>query len=168
MTASAKTGERFVVNRTIDAPPADIFAVLADPARHQDTEPGDWVRDAIDPEPITGTGQIFAVNMYLKLAGGHYVMHNLVNEFEKDRTIGWLPGQLDDAGNHVPGGWSWRYDLVPTGDGTDVTLTYDWTGTPQSFRDQVGVMPPFPEQFIVDSLEALGRSVEPSVASTPE
>ncbi len=36
------TVERFVVTRTITAPPAEVFAVLADPARHQETEPGDW------------------------------------------------------------------------------------------------------------------------------
>ncbi len=151
--------ERYVVTRTIAAPPAQVFAVLADPARHQDIEPGDWVRAAIDPQPITGTGEIFAVNMFLEFAGGHYVMHNVVDAFEQDRSIGWLPGQFDEAGIHQPGGWSWRYDLAPNGQGTDVTLTYDWTSTPQSFRDQVGGMPPFPENYLVESLAALERSV---------
>ncbi len=158
------TEDRFVVTRTIAASPGEIFAVLTDPTRHQDTEPGDWVRDAVDPDPITGTGRIFALNMFLEAAGGHYVMHNLVTEFEKDRTIAWLPGQLDDAGNHQPGGWSWRYDLAPDGDETDVRLTYDWTGTPQAFRDQIGGMPPFPEQFLRDSLAALSRAVTPDLS----
>jgi hypothetical protein len=154
---SAPTQERYVITRTIPASPAAVFAVLADPTRHRDTEPGDWVRDAVDTEPITGTGTLFAVNMFLEFAGGHYVMHNLVTEFERDRTIGWLPGQLNEAGEHEPGGWWWRYDLAPNGDGTEVTITYDWTGTPQSFRDQVGGMPPFPEQYIQESLAALER-----------
>jgi hypothetical protein len=99
--------------------------------------------------------------MFLDAAGGHYVMHNLVTDFERDRTIGWLPGQLDDAGNHAPGGWWWRYDLEPNGadpEATDVTLTYDWTGTSQEFRDQVP-MPPFPAQFIEESLASLERAV---------
>ena len=152
------TAERYVVTRTIAASPTAVFAVLADPKRHKDTEPGDWVRDAIDTEPITATGQMFAVNMFLEQAGGHYVMHNLVTEFEKDRTIGWLPGQFDELGQHMPGGWFWRYDLAPNGAGTDVTLTYDWSGTTQQFRDQVGV-PVFAEQFIDDSLTALARAV---------
>ena len=52
---------------------------------------------------------------------------------KQDRTIAWLPGELDDSGKHNPGGWFWRYDLSPNDDGTDVTLTYDWTGTPQEF-----------------------------------
>lgn len=149
--------ERYVVTRSIPASPSAVFAVLTDPARHQDTEPGDWVRDAVDPTPITAVGQMFVINMFLEFAGGHYVMHNLVTEFESDRTIAWVPGQLDEAGNHQPGGWSWRYDLNPSGEGTEVTITYDWTGTPQSFREQVGGMPPFPQSYIEESLAALER-----------
>lgn len=97
---------------TIPAVPEAVFAVLADPARHQDTEPGDWVRDAVDFAPITGAGQVFAMNMYLPAAGGDYVIYNLVNVFDQDRAIGWEPGQLDGEGNHVAGGWTWRYDLA--------------------------------------------------------
>ena len=100
------TDERYTVTRTIAATPAAIFAILSDPARHKDTEPGDWVRDAIDTEPITRTGQIFAMNMFLERIGGPYVMHNVVIAFEEDRAIAWAPGQLDDAGNHQPGGWT--------------------------------------------------------------
>ena len=150
--------ERYVITRTIVATPADIFAVLANPTRHQDIEPGDWVRDAIDTSPVTGRGQMFAVNMFLEQAGGHYVMHNLVSEFDQNRTIAWLPGQLDDAGRHSPGGWWWRYDLAPTDAGTDVTLTYDWSETVQDFRDNVGV-PVFGEDFIEESLATLDRTM---------
>jgi hypothetical protein len=155
---SAPTQERYVVTRTVPASPAEVFAVLADPTRHHDTEPGDWVRDAVDTEPITGTGRLFAVNMFLEQAGGHYVMHNLVTEFDQDRTIGWLPGQLDEAGNHAPGGWWWRYDLAPNDTGTDVTLTYDWSGTSQDFRDQIGA-PVFGPDFIEASLQSLEKAV---------
>jgi uncharacterized protein YndB with AHSA1/START domain len=155
---TAATDERYVVTRTIAATPAQIFAVLTDPTRHEDTEPGDWVRDAVDTAPVTASGQMFAVNMYLEQAGGHYVMHNLVTAFDENRTIAWLPGQFDEAGQHSPGGWTWRYDLTPNGAGTDVTLTYDWSGTVQEFRDTIGV-PVFPEQFIEESLAALEHTV---------
>lgn len=151
--------ERYAVTRTIAATPAEVFAVLADPSRHRNTEPTDWVRDAVDTEPITAAGQMFAMNMYLTQAGGDYVTYNLVNVFDKDRAIGWLPGILDDSGNHTPGGWFWRYDLAPNGDRTDVTLTYDWSGTPQTFRDRVGQMPIFAEDYLAESLATLERSV---------
>ncbi|MDT5065338.1 MAG: hypothetical protein QOK02_1493 [Mycobacterium sp.] len=153
--------ERYVVTRTIAASPAAIFRVLTDPTRHKDTEPGDWVRDAVDTDPITAEGQMFAVNMFLERAGGHYVMHNLVTTFDENRAIAWLPGQFDEAGQHNPGGWTWRYDLTPsktsTGS-TDVTLTYDWSGTVQRFRDAIGV-PVFGVEFIEQSLAALERAV---------
>jgi hypothetical protein len=151
--------ERYVVTRTISATPAEIFAVLADPRRHHNTEPGDWVRDAVDTAPITGTDQLFAMNMYLKEAGGDYVTHNLVTVFDQDRAIAWMPGLLDDAGSHDAGGWFWRYDLASNGHHTDVTLTYDWTGTSQGFRDQVGGMPMFPEDYLAASLVTLEHSV---------
>ena len=153
------TIERYVVTRTIAATPAEIFAVLADPSRHCNTEPTDWVRDAVDNTPITATGQMFAMNMFLTQAGGDYVTYNLVNVFDENRAIGWIPGTLDDAGNHDPGGWFWRYDLAPNGDRTDVTLTYDWTATSQNFREQVGGMPIFPEDYLVGSLATLERTV---------
>jgi hypothetical protein len=156
MTTS--TAERYVVTRTIAAAPSEIFAVLANPVRHKDTEPGDWVREAIDTEPITETGQIFAVNMFFDRADGHYVVHNVVTEFERDRTIAWKPGQLEESGAHSPGGWWWRYELTPNGSGTDVTLTYDWSNTKQEFRDEVG-FPVFGEDFIEESLAALERAV---------
>lgn len=154
------TDERYVVTRTIPASPANVFAVLADPTRHKDTEPGDWVRDAVDAAPITHEGQMFAVNMYLDLAGGDYVMHNLVTAFEEDRTIAWLPGQLDESGRHSPGGWWWRYDLAPSDEhagATDVTMTYDWSNTTREFRDTVGV-PVFESDFIEQSLASLERA----------
>ena len=153
------TTERYVVTRTIPAAPQRIFAVLSDPARHQDTEPSDWVRDAVSQDPITEAGQIFVVNMFKDFVGGHYVMHNLVTDFEQDRRIGWRPGRLDESGDHQPGGWSWRYDLAPNGDGTDVTITYDWSDTPQSFRDRIGSMPPFGPQYLEQSLAALEDAV---------
>lgn len=153
------TVDSLIVTRTIAATPAQIFAVLADPARHHDTEPGDWVRDAVDTAPITTTGQMFAMNMFHEQAGGHYVMHNLVSVFDRDRAIGWVPGRLDDAGNHAPGGWLWRYDLTPNGDRTDVSLTYDWSAMSQDRRDQFGRMPVFPADYLAASLATLDRSV---------
>ena len=154
---TAAIAECYVVTRTIAATPAEIFAVLVDPTRHKDTEPGDWVRDAIDDAPLTAVGQMFAMNMFFE-PGGHYVVHNVVTAFEQNRALAWLPGQLDEAGTHSPGGWWWRYDLVPTVDGTDVTVTYDWSETSQYFRDVVGV-PVFGADFIEASLATLERTV---------
>ena len=153
MTATDE--ERFVATRTIEAPASAVFAVLTDPRRHQETEPSDWVRSAVEPETITEVGQIFGMNMFLEQIGGAYVMHNRVTVFDEDTAIAWEPGQFDDSGELSVGGWFWRYDLEPRGEQTDVTLTYDWSGTPQEFRDEIGGLPPFGPDFLHKSLVSL-------------
>lgn len=146
--------EQLVAERLVGASPAEVFALLADPARHQETEPGEWVRDALDTTPVTGVGQVFGMNMYLD-SFGDYVMHNEVTVFEQDRALAWVPGQYDEEGRLDTGGWVWRYDLAAEGDGTRVRLTYDWSGTPQAVRDEIGGMPPFGVDFLHQSLESL-------------
>ena len=120
----------------------------------------DATKYSVSTETITDTGQIFAVNMYLERLGGHYVVHNLVTAFERDRTIEWLPGNVNGNGGHQAGGWSWRYDLAPVGEGTDVTLTYDWSGTPQALRERLPGLPPFGPDFLDRSLSTLADTVE--------
>ncbi|OAK52875.1 ATPase [Rhodococcoides kyotonense] len=151
--------ERLSVSRTVSAPPSTVFAFLADPSNHHRTEPTDWVRDAIEPTPITGPGQVFPMNMYIEQAGGHYVIHNLVTVFQPNRAIGWLPTTVNDDGVLEAGGWWWRYDLAEDGDGTRVTLTYDWTDTPSFVRDQIGGMPAVPTEFLERSLASLDAAI---------
>lgn len=141
--------------RVIPASPSEIFALLADPARHRETEPGDWVRDAVSSQIITGVGDVFVISMHLAARGGDYVIHNLVTAFDPDRTIEWEPGRLDETGHLSTGGWSWRYDLAPAGASTEVTLRYDWTRTSEEFAAGIGGMPPFGRDFLEASLASL-------------
>jgi uncharacterized protein YndB with AHSA1/START domain len=150
--------DRLTAIRTIGAPPARIFAVLADPAQHRFTEPTEWVRDSQDGGTIERVGQHFAMDMYMERIGGGYVIENEVTTFEPDRSIGWLPGSRR-SGEWSAGGWRWRYDLAPTDGGTVVTLTYDWADVPQQTRAQLPPLPPFPPEYLDDSLAALDRHV---------
>lgn len=154
--------DHYVVSRTVGAAPSAVFALLADPARHHETEPTDWVRGAIeeDPAPLTEVGQVFDIEMFHVNAGGRYVMSNRVIAVEKNRTLAWEPGQFNAAGELETGGWTWRYDLAPDGEGTRVTLTYDWRRTPPPLRGQLG-LPPFAPDFLEESLAALERAVVP-------
>lgn len=126
--------EQLVHTRVIAAPPAEVFAVLADPVRHQETEPGDWVRDPIDPESLTEVGQTFGMRMHHWARGGDYEMWNQVTAIEPDRVIAWAPGGRDETGTVTPARHEWRYDLQPDGDSTRVTFTYDWSGMPHQIR----------------------------------
>lgn len=157
--APGEPATSMTVSRRIPAPPSEIFALLPDPKRHKETEPGDWVRDAATSDVISGVGDVFVMNMYIDARGGHYVMHNTVTSFDPDRTIEWEPGQLDETGEISSGGWRWRYDLAPVGEDTEVTLRYDWSATPAEVAAEIGGMPPFGRRFLGASLASLESAV---------
>ncbi len=100
---------------TIDAPPAVVFAILADPRQHNRIDGSGSVGSVLaGPDRITAKGQTFTVRM--KLFGLPYLIRNRVVEFEADRRIAW---------RHFTAN-RWRYELEPTADGgTRVSETFD-------------------------------------------
>lgn len=100
----------------IDAPPAVVFAILADPRQHSRIDGSGSVREVlVGPERLE-KGAAFGVRM--KLYGVPYRISNRVVEFEDNRRIAW---------RHF-GGHRWRYELEPTADGgTVVTESFDFT-----------------------------------------
>ncbi|GAB3559429.1 SRPBCC family protein [Spelaeicoccus albus] len=150
--------EKLIATRTMNVGPNAIFAVLCDPTKHQFTEPTDWVRDAIDPQPITKVGQVFGMNMFNDNAGGHYTTYNEVTIFDMPRAIAWQTGQeFNDDGTLRTGGWTWRYDLAPSVEGTRTVLTYDWSAVPDALREYIS-FPPFPVDHLEASLACLERA----------
>ena len=101
----------------VDAPPAAVFAILADPRQHSRIDGSGSVGSVISaPDRITAEGQTFTVRM--KLFGVPYLIRNRVVEFEAGRRIAW---------RHFTAN-RWRYELSPTADGgTRVTETFDWS-----------------------------------------
>ena len=91
--------------KTVAAPAAAIFEILADPARHAEIDGSRTVIEATPGAPKRlALGTQFAMSMKM---GVPYKIENTVVAFEEDRTIAWK-----HFGGHV-----WRYDLAPMGDG---------------------------------------------------
>ena len=153
--------ESLCFTRTVDAPAAAVFDVLADPSSHAGIDGTGWVRDPLDPETLTTTGQVFGMAMFHRNhPDGDYRMHNRVELLERPRTIAWQPGQYGPSGTLDLGGWTWRYDIASLGDDAcEVTLTYDWSAVPAPVREAIG-FPPVGEDHFTGSLERLAALAE--------
>lgn len=94
----------------IDATPDAVFAVLADPASHAAIDGTGWVREPLDPAPLTHEGQMFRMAMYHENhPDKNYEMANRVEIADAPRTIAWQPGQASpDTGDIGFGGWTLR------------------------------------------------------------
>lgn len=110
------TEGRLLSYRTvIEAPAAEVFALLADPSRHPEIDGSNSVRGTFGTAtPLTGVGDTFGMTMRIGLP---YLIRNTVVEFEQDRLIAW---------RHLAG-HRWRYALAPVDGGTEVTETFDWS-----------------------------------------
>jgi uncharacterized protein YndB with AHSA1/START domain len=121
-TVSART--------TIAAPPAVVFAIVADPHQHPRIDGSGSVRSVVEGPDRLAKGDTFHVSM--KLFGLPYKITNHVVELEPERRIAW---------RHF-GGHRWRYELTPTADGgTEVVETFDYSryrGLSKAFVELLG------------------------------
>jgi len=156
------TDETISATTIIDAPAEAIFAVLADPAKHAAIDGTGWVREPLDSQHLTEAGQVFRMAMYNDNApGGHYLIGNRVQVFDRPRVISWEPGMDTGGSNPRIVGHIWRYDLAPAGPSrTEVTLSYDWSAVPDSLRQRLPFrFPPFAADHLTNSLAHLAELV---------
>ena len=143
----------------IGAPRSDLFDLLVDPSTHAAIDGTGWVRGPRDDAPLDHVGQVFRMAMHHEdHPDKNYETVNLVEVFDRPSAIAWKPGyDSPDTGELEFGGWTWRYDLVPSGPATtEVTLTYDWSAVPDDIREYLD-FPPFDDQHLGNSLEHLAR-----------
>jgi hypothetical protein len=148
------------VQRTIPAPPADVFAVLCDPQGHVAIDATGMLQDA-DGDPVSASGDTFVVHMDREALNdfpmGKYDVTVSITDFEQDKLIAWtILGQIRPQIGHVYG-----YRLEPDGDdgrATIVTSFYDWSGIDQKWRD-AGIFPVVSEGALRGTLGILDRTV---------
>ena len=141
--------------RVIDAPAADIFALLADPSRHAETDNSGMVVSADTDAKLEKVGDIFVMNMTNE--EGDYQTRNEVFAFQENKVIGWQ--NLANLTADVEVGAKWLYELASEGsNSTSVTLTYD-RGEIES--DEVRKMSEsFDDSGMEESLAALASALD--------
>ena len=123
--------ERIEVQRTIPAPPANIFAVLCDPQGHVAIDATGMLQSA-DGDPARAVGDSFVVHMD----------REALNDYQLRPQIG-----------HVYG-----YRLEPADGGTLVTSFYDWSDIDPHWRE-ANIFPVISEGALRATLGILDRTV---------
>ena len=104
----------FTASRLVPAAPEEIFALLADPARHVEIDGSGTVQRLVTDRGSMQLGSEFT--MVMKVLGLPYRMTSKVVEYEENRRIAWC---------HLVKN-RWRYELEPTEGGTRVTESADY------------------------------------------
>lgn len=152
------TSERIEVQRTIEAEPPAIFAILRDPQGHVDIDSSGMLQSA-EGDLVGAVGDSFVVHMdrealndYPEL--GRYDVTVRIATFEPDREIAWtILGRIRPQIGHVYG-----YRLEPTEQGTLVTSYYDWSNIDPAWRE-AGIFPVISEGALRATLGILARTV---------
>jgi uncharacterized protein YndB with AHSA1/START domain len=151
----AMDGDVVSVERTIDAPAAAIFALLADASKHAAIDGSGTVKGPTGtPEPLR-LGSTFGMSMRL---GVPYRMVNHVVEFEQDRRIAWQP-RMGGPLSRIVGGRIWRYVLEPQGDGSSTKVTESWDVSQDTLRALLK-RGPAPEKTRENMTKTLARIAE--------
>ena len=139
--------------------------MLADPSTHLAIDGTGWVRESLDGNRLTETGQIFRMAMY-------YDNEDYPDEALRSGESGGGIGAPafhcvaaeaggDDDANLEFGGSFWRYDLEQAGAGqTMVTLSYDWSAGAAAHSAGGSPFPPFDPQHLDNSLKHLAELAE--------
>ena len=104
----------FTAGRVVPAAPEEIFALLADPARHVELDGSGTVQRLVAGRGPLRLGSRFT--MAMKAFGVPYRITSKVVEYEENRRIAWC---------HLVRNL-WRYELEPTEGGTLVTESADY------------------------------------------
>lgn len=148
--------QRITVSRTIDSPANEVFDVLTLPARHVDLDGSGFVVSDEHNDRITGTGQVFTMNMTGPHMGGDYKTDNHVVGYEPNKLVAW---KTAPAGTEPPG-WEWVWTLTPQGpDSTEVSCTYDWSQVTDKELLQKISFPLVSEAEMEDTLAKLAAAV---------
>ena len=153
-------GNTISVERVINAPAGEIFAMIADAGRHSSFDGSGTVHHSSEKSQPLELGSKFGMSMRGRpeTLFVPYRTTNTVIEFEPDRRIAWQT-RMGPLG--VIGGRIWRYELSPVEGGTLVRETWDVSQDRQRPMLRVGAMPKQAEDGMRATLERIAAILEP-------
>jgi hypothetical protein len=131
----------------IDASAEQIFDILADPRRHRSIDGSGAVQGLVSGPDRLSEGARFGMQMKIGLP---YRITNTVIEYDENRRIGW-----QHLARHT-----WRYELEPTGAGTRVTESWNWSTSPVARLMEFARYPARNKHAIRATLIRLKRAAE--------
>jgi uncharacterized protein YndB with AHSA1/START domain len=148
-------GNTVSVERVINAPAGEIFALVADAGKHASFDGSGTVQHTTQESMPLSKGSKFGMSMKMGLP---YRTTNTVIEYEPDRRIAWQTTMLSG----LVGGRIWRYELEPAEGGTLVRETWDISRDKQAVVLKNTGMPKQAEQGMRATLERIAELVEKS------
>jgi uncharacterized protein YndB with AHSA1/START domain len=146
-------GKTVSVERVINAPAGEIFALVADAGKHASFDGSGTVQHATQESLPLSKGSKFGMSMKMGLP---YRTTNTVIEYEPDRRIAWQTTMLGG----LVGGRIWRYELEPAEGGTLVRETWDISRDKQALILKSTGMPKQAEEGMRATLERIAGLVE--------
>ena len=135
-------GRTVSASTVVAAPPAEVFALLANPHRHHEFDGSGTLRTAVSGPERLALGDTFGMDMKMKIG---YRVTNTVVEWEPDRLIAWCH----------PAKARWRYELEPVDGGTRITETFDFRRSPVRWGIELAGMHKANARSIRDTLRKL-------------
>jgi hypothetical protein len=150
--------ERFEVQRTNPADPAEIFAIVSSPTGHVTIDATGMLQGSTGG-PARAVGDTYIIHMDREALGdlpmGKYDVIVTFTAFDQDRFVTW-----EVSGEGFPSiGHYYGYRLEPVEGGTLVTSIYDWSAVKADWKPE-GVWPIIPESALKATLGILERTVK--------
>jgi len=153
-------GNTISVERVVDAPAEQIFALIADAGKHSSFDGSGTVDHSREPSQPLTLGSVFGMSMRGRPESLFlpYRTTNTVIEFEPNRRIAWKTtmGPLGLIGGRI-----WRYELEPADGGTLIRETWDVSQDRQRPMLRIGSMPQQAEDGMRATLERIAALFTP-------
>lgn len=151
--------QRISVERVIDGTPAEIYAVVTDPAAHVQIDGSGMLVATPESRPVSAVGDTFTMEMDRAPLGdlpmGRYAVVNTITAIEPDRLVEWAVG----GEGRTPIGHVYGFLIEPVTEGTTRVTSYcDWSGLHPKLVGKI-TFPVVPAAMMEQTLERLARLI---------